>query len=50
MGYEFMRASRVHFMLQGELHLPAYIVQTSNVDASLQSWFPGLGLKLGMVF
>ena len=49
-GYEFMRASRVHFMLQGELHLPAYIVQTSNVDASLQSWFPGLGLKLGMVF
>ncbi|MBI5529254.1 MAG: hypothetical protein HY897_23260 [Deltaproteobacteria bacterium] len=50
-GWEFMRASAVQFFLQGELNLPAYAVQTEDDFAGkIDTWFPGMMLRLGMVF
>ena len=49
-GWEFMRASSVQFYLQGELNVPAYAVQSENSHASIDTWFPGFSLKLGVVF
>jgi hypothetical protein len=49
-GWEFMRASSVQFFLQGELNVPAYVIDNEDDHGSIHSWFPGLSLKLGMVF
>jgi hypothetical protein len=50
-GFEFMRASSVQFFLQGEIQLPAYVVQTDDDNVGgIHTWFPGFGVKLGMVF
>jgi hypothetical protein len=49
-GWEFMRASSVQFLLQGELNLPAYLAYSENDDGSLKSWLPGLTVKLGVMF
>ncbi len=49
-GYEFMRASAVTFYLQGEATLPAYLVKNANYDATVNTWFPGLALRLGASF
>ncbi len=49
-GWEFMRASSVQFYLQGELNVPAYAVQSEDSYASIDTWFPGFSLKLGVVF
>jgi hypothetical protein len=49
-GYEFMRASSVQFFLQGGLQLPAYAVRTENEHASINTWLPGLNLKMGVAF
>jgi hypothetical protein len=50
LGWEFMRASAVQFLLQGELNLPAYAVRSENNDGALNTWFPGLSVKLGIIF
>ena len=49
-GYEFMRASSVQFLLQGELHLPAYVIQSSERHGSINTWMPGLSVGIGVVF
>jgi len=49
-GWEFMRASAVQFFLQGELKLPAYVLQNEDNSGKVQTWFPGVGLKIGMLF
>ena len=50
-GWEFMRASAVQFFLQGELNLPAYVVQTADdYNGKIDTWFPAATLKLGMMF
>ena len=50
-GWEFMRASAVQFFLQGELNLPAYLVQTQDdYKGQIDTWFPSATLKLGMMF
>jgi hypothetical protein len=46
-GYEFMRASAVSFFLQAELNLPAYAVRSENGSGAINTWFPGVALKLG---
>ncbi len=51
LGMEFMRASSVQFYLQLEAKLPAYVIETEDEHASrIKTWFPGLGLKLGVLF
>jgi hypothetical protein len=49
-GWEFMRASSVQFFLQAELNLPAYVIQNEDDHGSIHTWFPGLSVKLGVVF
>jgi hypothetical protein len=49
-GWEFMRASAVQFFLQGEVQVPCYFLNHSNDDGSLYSYFPSIGVKLGVVF
>jgi hypothetical protein len=49
-GWEFMRASAVQFYLQAEINAPTYVAQTEDTSGSLHTWFPGVSLKLGVVF
>jgi hypothetical protein len=49
-GWEFMRAAAVQFYLQGEINLPAYAAKTEDTYGSVDTWFPGISLKLGVVF
>ncbi|MEZ4472421.1 MAG: hypothetical protein R3F60_16830 [bacterium] len=50
LGYEFMRASSVHFYLQGEAHLPTYLLDVEVDAGGLEAWLPGGMLQVGMVF
>jgi hypothetical protein len=50
LGWEFMRAAAVQFYLQGEINAPAYAVQSEDNYASIDTWFPGISFKLGVVF
>lgn len=49
-GWEFMRASAVQFYLQGELNLPAYVIDNEDNFGAIHTWFPGLAVKLGISF
>jgi hypothetical protein len=49
-GYEFLRTNSVQFLLQGEVHLPAYVMQNSDAYGAIHTWFPGLSVNLGVVF
>ena len=50
LGWEFMRATSIHWMIQGELHLPAYVVDNENDHAEIHTWLPGLSVRLGVLF
>ncbi len=49
-GYEFMRASALHFFAQGGLRLPTYLVRFEHNEALTNSYTPGLMAEIGMVF
>ncbi|MCA9545102.1 MAG: hypothetical protein KC613_11950 [Myxococcales bacterium] len=49
-GYEFMRTSRVHFYLQGELHVPTFQLDTEVDAGGVDTYLPGGLLQVGMVF
>ncbi len=49
-GYEFMRASAVSLFLQGELNVPAYVINNEVSAGHLKTWFPGASLRLGAAF
>jgi len=49
-GWEFMRASSVQFFLQGEINLPAYVIENEDDFGAIHTWFPGISVKLGVVF
>jgi hypothetical protein len=49
-GVEFMRASKVHFYLEGVVMVPAYLVQNGDGPQKISTWLPGVGLTLGMLF
>jgi hypothetical protein len=49
-GWEFMRASSVQFFLEGGFRLPAYVIQSENEFGGVTSWFPGIEVKLGVIF
>jgi hypothetical protein len=50
LGWEFMRASAVQFFLQGELNIPTFVASSEDNYGELDTWFPGLSVKLGIVF
>lgn len=49
-GTEFMRASRAQFLIQGMLHLPAYVVNQEDRLSKVLTWMPGFTLQLGVMF
>lgn len=49
-GYEFMRASGVQFILQGELNLPAYASSSEDSHGKVSTWFPGATVRVGVMF
>jgi hypothetical protein len=49
-GVEFMRASKVQFLLQAALLAPAYVVENGDGAKPIKTWFPGASLTLGMLF
>ena len=49
-GYEFMRASSVHFFGQLELNAPAYVLKTESDSGGINTWMPGLTAEIGVIF
>jgi hypothetical protein len=49
-GYEFLRASSVHFFCQLELDAPAYILKTENDSGSINTYMPGVTAQIGVIF
>jgi len=49
-GYEFLRASSVHFFAQLELDAPTYFVKTENDSGSIDTPMPGLMAQIGVIF
>lgn len=49
-GIEFMRASKVQFYLEATVLIPAYVIDNGDGVVPVKSWFPGVGLTLGMLF
>ena len=49
-GYEFLRASSVHFYGQLEANAPAYFMNTANDSGSIDTWMPGLTAQIGVIF
>ena len=49
-GWEFMRATSIHWVIQGEVHLPTYVVANENDDGDIHTWLPGASVRLGVLF
>jgi hypothetical protein len=49
-GYEFMRASSVHFFGQLEIDAPTYIIQTENTSGAIDTYLPGAVAQIGVIF
>jgi hypothetical protein len=49
-GYEFLRASSVHFFGQIELDAPTYIINTENDSGSVNTYMPGALAQIGIIF
>jgi hypothetical protein len=49
-GYEFLRASSVHFFGQLEANAPAYVFKTENDSGGINTWMPGLTAQIGVIF
>ena len=46
-GWEFMRASEIQFFLQADVKIPTYTIRTENDYGSINTWMPGIGIKIG---
>jgi hypothetical protein len=49
-GYEFLRASSVHFFAQGEVHVPTYLLKTENDSGAIDTYMPGALAQIGIIF
>ena len=49
-GYEFLRASSVHFFGQLEGNAPAYVMKTESDSGGINTWMPGLTAQIGVIF
>lgn len=50
LGYEFMRASTLHFFVQGVLSAPAYLFEAENEQARVRSYIPAAAAQVGLLF
>jgi hypothetical protein len=49
-GYEFLRASSVHFFGQVTLEAPAYVVKSESDSGSIDTYMPGALAQIGIIF
>jgi hypothetical protein len=49
-GYEFLRASSIHFFGQVELDLPTYLLKTENNSGAIDAYMPGAVAQIGIIF
>jgi len=49
-GYEFLRASSVHFFGQVEAHAPAYAIKSENDSGAINTYMPGVLAQIGIIF
>ncbi len=49
-GYEFLRASALHFFTQAELNAPIYTVHADAGPSTVNTYMPGGQLLIGMMF
>ena len=50
LGYEFMRASAIHFFCQLELNVPTYGIHNERTWGVVQTYLPGAVAQIGIVF
>jgi hypothetical protein len=49
-GYEFMRASAIHFFTQLELNVPTYAIHGERRWGVVDSYLPGAAAQIGVIF
>jgi hypothetical protein len=49
-GYEFLRASSVHFFGQLDLEAPTYLIKAENDSGSINAYMPGALAQIGIIF
>jgi hypothetical protein len=49
-GYEFLRASSVHFFGQLDLQAPTYLVKSENDSGAINAYMPGVLAQVGIIF
>ncbi len=49
-GYEFLRASSIHFFGQIELDAPTYLLKTENDAGAIDTYMPGALAQIGVIF
>jgi hypothetical protein len=49
-GYEFLRASSIHFFGQIELDAPTYLLKTENASGAIDTYMPGALAQIGIIF
>jgi len=50
LGYEFMRASTLHFFVDATASAPAYVFKSENDQAQINSYIPSAKFRLGLLF
>jgi hypothetical protein len=49
-GYEFLRASSIHFFGQIEVDAPTYLLKTENDVGAIDTYMPGALAQIGIIF
>ncbi|HLK90896.1 MAG TPA: hypothetical protein VKZ18_13445 [Polyangia bacterium] len=49
-GYEFLRASSIHFFGQIEIDAPTYLLKTENDAGAINTYMPGALAQIGIIF
>ena len=49
MGYEVMRASALSFFVEVQAHLPAYAIDSENVNGRIRAWLPAAVVQIGLL-
>jgi hypothetical protein len=49
-GYEFLRASSVHFFGQIDLEAPTYLVKSESDSGAINAYMPGVLAQIGIIF
>lgn len=50
LGYEFLRASSLHFFTQVELNVPTYVIHAESDAGTIDSYLPGAIAQVGVIF